>query len=59
MFRVLNLEICIYTQDMFTDYKNRIVKEFAHEHEFKGLYSASFLIILSQFYVYVTHENEI
>ena len=37
MFRVYE-EICIYTQDMFTDYKKQMTsQEFAHEHVFKGL----------------------
>ena len=37
MFRVYK-EICIYTQDMFTDYKKQMTsQEFAHEHVFKGL----------------------
>ena len=31
-------EICIYTQNMFTDYKKQMTsQEFAHEHVFKGL----------------------
>ena len=40
MFRVYK-EICILTQDMFTDYKKKqqqmTSQEFAHEHVFKGL----------------------
>ena len=37
MFRVYK-EICICTQDMFTDYKKQMTsQEFAHEHVFKGL----------------------
>ena len=37
MFRVYK-EICIYTQDMYTDYKKQMTsQEFAHEHVFKGL----------------------
>ena len=37
MFRVYK-EICIYTQDMFTDYTKQMTsQEFAHEHVLKGL----------------------